>query len=109
MNIPHKLIVLLALICSLTLAPINASQAMEASEIGYIAGSSIGSLIYTPIKFASALMLGIPGGLSLMGTAPVGAEKHSIDIVKLAMSGDWWISPDHFRGTKPFRFFAPLR
>ncbi|MEE9412038.1 MAG: hypothetical protein V3V22_03190, partial [Methylococcales bacterium] len=94
----HKLIALLALTCSLTLAPFSASQAVEASEAGYIVGSGFSSLIYTPIKFASALILGIPGGLSLMGTVPAGAEKHSIDIVKLGMSGDWWISPDHLRG-----------
>ncbi|MEE9424721.1 MAG: hypothetical protein V3V18_07045 [Methylococcales bacterium] len=82
---------------------------MEASEIGYIAGSGFSSLIYTPLKFASALALGIPGALSLLGTVPANAEEQSIKIVKFGLSGDWWISPDHLSGTRPLRFFAPSR
>ncbi len=64
-------------------------------------------MIYTPIKFASALLLGITGGLSLMGTIPAGVEQKSIDIVKTGVSGDWWVSPEHLRGTRRFRFIDP--
>ena len=104
--IKNKIIILFFLTCSLTLAPIRTSQAMEASDIGYIVGSGFSSLIYTPIKFASALALGIPGALSLLGTVPTNTEEQSINIVKLGLSGDWWISPDHLRGTRSFRFFG---
>jgi hypothetical protein len=132
----NKLIILLSLTCSLTLVSIGASQAAieviedkqqpaegkqqpaEASKasngstvLDYlaIAGSGFGSLLYTPIKFASALILGITGGLSLIGTVPTGSEKNSIDIVKLGISGDWWVSPDHVRGTTPLKFMAPAK
>ncbi|MEE9424722.1 MAG: hypothetical protein V3V18_07050 [Methylococcales bacterium] len=125
----NKLIILLSLTCSLTLISIGASQAAieaiedkqqpaEASKasngstvVDYlaIAGSGFGSLLYTPIKFASALILGITGGLSLIGTVPTGSEKNSIDIVKLGISGDWWVSPDHVRGTTPLKFMAPAK
>jgi hypothetical protein len=120
----NKLIILLSLACSLTLASIGASQAaieviedkQQPAEVSKasddsavadylaIAGSGFSSLLYTPIKFASALILGITGGLSLIGTVPTGSEKNSIDIVKLGISGDWWVSPDHLRGTTPFNF-----
>ncbi len=129
--------VLLSLTCSLTLVSISTSQAAlapvddkkqpveapktndetskasdETSEVNSyiaIAGSGFSSLIYTPMKFVSALLMGIGGGLSLIGTVPTGTEKNSIDIVKLGMSGDWWITPDHIRGTSPFNFIKPTQ
>lgn len=100
----NKIFLLVTLASSLTLAPINSSHAVEASEVGYMAGSGFGSLIYTPIKFASALVIGIVGGLSLMGTVPADAQHHSVNIVKAGWSGDWWITPDHLRGEQSFEF-----
>jgi len=75
--IKNKILAPFVLTCLLTLAPLCTSQAMENSEIGYIAGSGFSSLIYTPLKFASALALRIPGALSLLGTVPANAEEQS--------------------------------
>jgi len=124
----NKLIILFSLTYLLILVSIGASQAaieaiedkQQPTEVSKasnnttadylaIAGSGFGSLLYTPIKFASALILGITGGLSLIGTVPTGSEKNSIDIVKLGMSGDWWVSPDHVRGTTPLKFMEPAK
>ena len=99
-----KYIAVIALGVSLSLAPLAGAQASAAADAGYYVGSGFGSLLYTPIKFASAIFMGVSGGLSLMGTVPAGAEQHSIDFVKLGMSGDWWISPDHLRGERPLQF-----
>ena len=93
----NKRFVIFIFSCSLILSPFSISHAQAESNAGYIAGSGFSSLIYTPIKIASALLLGITGGLSLMGTIPAGAEQKSIDIVKTGMSGDWWISPEHLQ------------
>lgn len=101
---------ILWLLCgTLTLSPIAISQARAETGVGYVAGSAFSSLIYTPIKFASALIMGIGGGLSLMGTIPAGAEQESIKIVKTGMSGDWWVSPEHLSGRRQFKFIEPVR
>ncbi len=92
------------LISSLSVAPLTATQASGVEEAGYITGSVFSSLLYSPIKLASAAILGVTGGLSLMGTVPTETEEHSVNIVKLGMSGDWWVSPEHLRGNDSLRF-----
>ncbi|GEM_PF-3201211 len=98
----NRNIIAYTFVLALILMPLNKGLAASASEVGYIAGSGFTSLIYTPIKFASALFLGIIGGLSLLGTVPAGVQDHSAAIVKTGYSGDWWISPSHLRGERPF-------
>lgn len=86
------------------ITPLTEARAEGAADIGYAIGSGFGTLIYTPLKLASALFMGVTGGISLMGTVLAGAEQQSIDFVKLGMSGDWWVAPEHVRGTRAFHF-----
>ncbi|MEE9396949.1 MAG: hypothetical protein V3V31_08040 [Methylococcales bacterium] len=99
-----EFIPIVILTLTLILTPINVSHAVETSEMGYIAGSGFTSLIYTPIKGAFALLLGVTGGLSLMATVPANKSDISIELVNLGFGGDWWVSPDHLRGKRDLKF-----
>lgn len=99
-----KIFAILTLCLSLMIVPLTEVRAEGAADIGYAVGSGFGTLIYTPLKLASAVFMGVTGGISLMGTVLAGAEQHSIDFVKLGMSGDWWVAPDHLSGDRQFHF-----
>jgi len=95
---------ILTLSLFLMITPLTEARAEGAADIGYAIGSGFGTLIYTPLKLASAVFMGFTGGISLMGTVLAGAEQQSIDFVKLGMSGDWWVAPKHLRGDEQFHF-----
>lgn len=99
-----EFITAVAFIFTLTFTPTNTAHAADAAEIGYIVGSGFTSLIYTPIKGAYALLMGVTGGLSLMATLPANKHDISIDLVNLGIGGDWWVSPDHLRGVRNLHF-----
>ncbi|MCK5829197.1 MAG: hypothetical protein KAH20_02740 [Methylococcales bacterium] len=111
MKIFRLFFTVLGLIFILFFAPLKTSHANENSgtDYGYIAGSGFTSLIYTPLKGAYALLMGVTGGLSLMATMPANKSDISLDLVNLGIGGDWWVSPDHLRGNRPLHFNGPSR
>ncbi len=104
MNTYKRYLTIFGLICALFFTPINASHASDGSNIGYMVGSGFSSLLYTPIKGAYAIVMGVTGGLSLMATLPASRSDISLDLVNLGFGGDWWVSPDHLRGKRPLHF-----
>jgi hypothetical protein len=92
---------MLLLASLLTFAPPKPVQAADVP--GWI-GAGFCSLIYTPMKTAFALLMGITGGLSMIATVPAGDTSASAQIVKWGMYGDWLIRPDHLYGQSPVRF-----
>ncbi len=87
----------------LMFTPVQKSYA-NSDEIGWWVGAGFTSLLYTPVKTAFALLMGITGGLSMMGTVPSGDTEVSEQIVKWGMYGDWIIRPDHLQGYSPVNF-----
>ncbi|MGH8475992.1 MAG: hypothetical protein ACRER2_09510 [Methylococcales bacterium] len=85
----------------LVLSPVNESQAANAGEW---VGAGLCSLIYTPIKTAFAVLMGVTGGLSLIATVPAGDTNASSQIVEWGMHGDWLIRPDHLNGRSDIKF-----
>ncbi len=77
---------------------------VHAADVSGWVGAGICSLIYTPVKTAFALLMGITGGLSMIATVPAGDTSASAQIVKWGMYGDWLIRPDHLYGQNPVRF-----
>lgn len=105
----NRLLAALGLSIILTLLPLKASYASDVSNAGYIAGSGFSSLLYTPIKGAYALLMGVTGGLSLMATIPANKPSISLDLVNIGIGGDWWVSPNHLRGKVPLKFNGSTR
>ncbi len=87
----------------LMITPVQKSYANN-DQIGLWTGAGFCSLLYTPVKTAFALLMGITGGLSMMGTVPSGDTNVSIQMVKWGMYGDWIIRPDHLQGYSPVKF-----
>ena len=87
----------------LTFLPVQKSYAND-NQVGWWIGAGFTSLLYTPVKTAFALLMGITGGLSMMGTVPSGDADVSTQIVKWGMYGDWIIRPDHLQGYSPVQF-----
>ncbi|MCI0653656.1 MAG: hypothetical protein L0Y39_04160 [Methylococcaceae bacterium] len=85
----------------LALSPVNQSHA---SNAGAWVGAGFCSLIYTPVKTAFAILMGVTGGLSLIATVPAGDTSASAQIVKWGMFGDWLIRPDHLSGQSDIKF-----
>ncbi len=83
--------------------PVQKSYA-DTEQVGWWVGAGFTSLLYTPVKTAFALLMGITGGLSMMGTVPSGDTQVSTQIVKWGMYGDWIIRPDHLQGKSPVKF-----
>jgi hypothetical protein len=83
--------------------PVQKSYA-NSDQVGWWIGAGFTSLLYTPVKTAFALLMGITGGLSMMGTVPSGDTEVSEQIVKWGMYGDWIIRPDHLQGYNPVNF-----
>lgn len=78
----------------------------NSEQIGWWVGAGFTSLLYTPVKTAFALLMGITGGLSMMGTVPSGDTQVSAQIVKWGMYGDWIIRPDHLQGYSSVKFLG---
>ena len=87
----------------LMFTPVQKSYA-NSDQVGWWIGAGFTSLLYTPVKTAFALLMGITGGLSMMGTVPSGDAEVSEQIVKWGMYGDWIIRPDHLQGYSPVNF-----
>ncbi|MFW5443409.1 MAG: hypothetical protein ACKE51_03760 [Methylococcaceae bacterium] len=87
----------------LMFAPVQKSYA-NAEPVGWWVGAGFTSLLYTPVKTAFALLMGITGGLSMMATVPAGDADVSSQIVRWGMYGDWLIRPDHLQGYSPVKF-----
>lgn len=87
----------------LTFLPVQKSYAND-NQVGWWIGAGFTSLLYTPVKTAFALLMGITGGLSMIGTVPSGDANVSTQIVKWGMYGDWIIRPDHLQGYSPVQF-----
>jgi len=81
MSSPKKIITALFLSTLLTFLPVQKSYA-NSDQVGWWIGAGFTSLLYTPIKTAFALLMGITGGLSMMGTVPSGDAGVSTQIVK---------------------------
>ena len=84
-------------------APVQKSYA-NSDQVGWWIGAGFTSLLYTPVKTAFALLMGITGGLSMIGTVPSGDTDVSIQLVEWGMYGDWLIRPDHLQGHSPVQF-----
>jgi hypothetical protein len=103
MKPPKRIITALFLSTLLFFLPVQKSFA-NTDQMGWWVGAGLSSLVYTPIKTAFALLMGITGGLSMMGTVPSGDTDVSAQIVKWGMYGDWIIRPDHLQGSSPVKF-----
>jgi len=100
---PKKIIKACFLSTLLMFTPVQKSYA-NSDQVGWWIGAGFTSLLYTPVKTAFALLMGITGGLSMMGTVPSGDAEVSEQIVKWGMYGDWIIRPDHLQGYSPVNF-----
>jgi len=100
---PKKIITACFLSTLLMFTPVQKSYA-NSDQVGWWIGAGFTSLLYTPVKTAFALLMGITGGLSMMGTVPSGDAEVSEQIVKWGMYGDWIIRPDHLQGYSPVNF-----
>ena len=103
MKPPKRIITAFFLSTLLLFLPVQKSYA-NSNQTGWWIGAGVTSLVYTPLKTAFALVLGITGGLSMIGTVPSGDTDVSIQIVKWGMYGDWIIRPDHLQGFSPVKF-----
>lgn len=103
MEKPKQLFAAFFLSAVLVIAPVQQCYA-DAGQVGWWTGAGFCSLLYTPVKTAFALLMGITGGLSMIGTVPSGDTHVSTQIVKWGMYGDWLIRPDHLRGQSPVQF-----
>ena len=100
---PKRIITACFLSTLLMFTPVQKSYA-NSDQVGWWIGAGFTSLLYTPVKTAFALLMGITGGLSMMGTVPSGDAEVSEQIVKWGMYGDWIIRPDHLQGYSPVNF-----
>lgn len=98
-----KFLSALPLVFLLLSTPMKPSHAADAA--GWV-GAGLCSLMYTPVKTAFALLMGITGGLSMIATVPAGDINASAQIVKWGMYGDWLIRPDHLYGQSPVKFIG---
>ncbi|MGH8547943.1 MAG: hypothetical protein ACRERU_04985 [Methylococcales bacterium] len=98
-----KILSTVSLVFFFVLTPLKQSHAADAA--GWV-GAGICSVLYTPVKTAFALLMGITGGLSMIATVPAGDTKASAQIVKWGMYGDWLIRPDHLYGQNPVKFIG---
>jgi hypothetical protein len=101
-----RILSVLPLLVLLVLSPVQKSHA---SDGGAWVGAGFCSLLYTPIKTAFALLMGITGGLSMIATVPAGDTEASAQIVRWGIYGDWLIRPDHLRGQSPVVFVGTGR
>ncbi len=88
----------------ITMLGVTPAKPVNASEVVEWAGAGFCSLLYTPLKTAFGLLMGITGGLSMIATVPADETATSAQIVKWGLYGDWLIRPDHLRGESPVRF-----
>ena len=103
MKHPKKLIKVSSLSLFLIFAPMQQCYA-NTNQAGWWVGAGFCSLLYTPLKTAFALLMGVTGGLTMMATVPSGDTNVSTQIVKWGMYGDWLIRPDHLLGYSPVKF-----
>ncbi|MGH8500789.1 MAG: hypothetical protein ACRERV_18545 [Methylococcales bacterium] len=96
-----KILSIASLVFLLALSPVKQSHA---SNAGAWVGAGFCSLIYTPVKTAFAILMGVTGGLSLIATVPAGDTSASAQIVKWGLYGDWLIRPDHLSGQNSIKF-----
>ena len=68
---------------------------VEWDEVGMWTGAGFASLIYTPLKLVTCVVLGIGGGLSYAVTAPMDNMELSEEILAWGYNGDWMIRPEH--------------
>jgi hypothetical protein len=71
------------------------AAAADWEEIGMWTGAGAASLIYTPLKLASCVVLGVGGGLSYAVTIPMDNTDLSQEIMQWGWAGDWMIRPEH--------------
>lgn len=103
MTPPRKIINAFILSTLLVFLPVQNSYANN-DQVGWWVGAGFSSLLYTPVKTAFALIMGITGGLSMIGTVPSGDTQVSEQIIKWGIYGDWIIRPDHLQGHSPVNF-----
>ncbi|MGR9109069.1 MAG: hypothetical protein ACU843_19320 [Gammaproteobacteria bacterium] len=87
----------------LVFSPAKPSHAADVSDW---VGAGICSILYTPLKTAFAVLMGVTGGLSLIATVPAGDVEASAQIVRWGVYGDWLIRPDHLYGQTPVRLIG---
>jgi len=100
---PKRIITAFFLSTLLIFSSVQKSYA-NTEQMGWWVGAGFSSLLYTPVKTAFALIMGITGGLSMMGTVPSGDTYVSTQIIKWGIYGDWIIRPDHLQGYSPVKF-----
>ena len=96
----RKFLVILLMVSTFTLTFNLNKSAYAATETGLWIGGAVCSLLYTPLKAAFFLLMGITGGLSIFFTAPTDRMDVSQKIFGWGFYGDWLVRPDHFSENK---------
>ena len=97
-----KVVFIFLLISSFTLTfglnhyALAQQQQNQGSMTGLWIGAGACSLIYTPLKLAFFLLMGITGALSIFVTAPTDRMDVTQRIYGWGFYGDWLVRPDHF-------------
>jgi hypothetical protein len=91
--------VLVALVLAgVTAVPAHADSTVR--EVGYGAGSALGTILYVPFKTTFCVVGAVTSGLTL----PFGGMRTAEGVATAACGGTWVITPDTLKGRDPVRF-----
>ncbi len=94
------------LIGMLLISPGAAAQAASdsgdstASQVGYGAGSVMGTLVYAPVKGAFCVLGGVSSGFAFV----FGGAKAAGQVAGATCGGTWAITPDALKGKESVKF-----
>jgi len=76
------------------------SRESGAQQVGYGAGSVLGTLVYAPVKASFCILGAVSSGFAF----PIAGPKTAGNIVGTTCKGTWAITPNTLKGKEPVKF-----
>jgi hypothetical protein len=85
-------------------APSWAAEGSTLEQVGYGAGSALGTLVYVPFKATFCILGGLGAAATAIASPPTAGK-----VFEASCGGTWIITPDVVRGDEPVNFVGTAR